>query len=143
MWSHPIDNLYNPEYEKVTDYRKLLRHMNVYIAVDVATRTEDNDGEVHLCLLERSGLTGFLTVHDRYESGLAPMFCMPNIKAVNKFRARIEEAILWFDKKEDLWTWFADNNHLKHPVYKKNPLVMGLFVRDVVDHFKEKENLSC
>lgn len=140
MWNMgAIDNLLNPEYDKVTDYRKLFRLIGVHIALDVGTRNEDQTGEAHLLLLKRNGRYGLLTIADKYapKTGLPPVFCMPYQKAVDVFRDKLEKAIIWFDNPEDVIQWFTDNKHHDNPIYLLAPLVYGMFFRDLAEYLKE------
>ncbi len=139
MWgTSEIDSLLNPDYEKVTDYRKLFRLIGIYIAVDNATRTKDDKGEVHLLLLVRDNRLGLLTVNDSYDESLPPMFCQPKYSSVVRFQKQLESAIDWFDTPKELFQYFKDQKHLSNPVYKKSPLIMGFFVQDVAGFLRER-----
>lgn len=140
MWSNPaIDNLLNPEYDKVTDYRKLFRLIGIEILIDNGTRNDAQTGEAHCLLLRRraDGKLGILFVHDQYATGLPPQFCMPNFKAVTRFRDRLESEIIWFEDRQDIERWFAEGCHLDNPIYKTAPLIMGFFYRDVLEYLDE------
>lgn len=140
MWSNPkIDNLLNPEYEKVTDYRKLFRLIGYQICVDVGTRNDT--GEAHILLLSHQGRWGILVVHDQYEAGLPPQFCMPHIKSVTRFHSRLDREIVWFDAADDAveWTTSSDNQDKNFVLIRRSvPLIAGFFFRDMLEFFKEK-----
>lgn len=139
MWGmSEIDNLLNPEFDKVSDYRKLFRVTNTYIAVDNATRNQDDSGEVHLLLLVRDNRLGLLSVHDQYAEGLPPMFCEPGHESVIEFHKRLEDAIEWFDTPQELLEYFREQKHFNNPVYSKSPLIMGFFIHDAMDFVRQR-----
>lgn len=104
---------------EIPNYRSVLLAKGVRIVVDVGTR--DNGGEAHLLLLKDGSKIGFVTVHDKYATGLAPMFSAPSPFAVSRFEKRLENSIQWGDARE-IYSLLRDEENLweKHPMWERN-----------------------
>ena len=114
------------DYQKVNSYRTVAP---ARIVIDVATR--DNGGECHLVLMYKGGRVGFLTVHDQYASGLAPMFCSPHPKAIERFTKRIAESTFW-TSPQGMYEHLKDEKNLwnNHPMWERNRITVLGFLAD-------------
>jgi hypothetical protein len=122
---------------KINSYRNVVPGR---IVVDCATR--DNGGEAHLLFLVNGNEVGFLTVHDRYAAGLAPMFCGPHPKSIERFRKKIAQSIFWATPKE-MYEYLRDEKVLweNHPMWERNRMTCVGFLSDVGYFLREECNI--
>ena len=128
-------SLMEGNYQRINSYRSVAGLGNILI--DVGTR--DNGGEAHLVLLVKADRLGFLTVHDKYASGLAPMFCSPHPKAIERFTKRIAESIYW-SSPQGMYEYLKDEETLwnNHPMWERNREVCLGFLSDVGCFLRER-----